>query len=66
MPRMGGKALAEELSKARPMLKVLYMSGYIDNVIDQHGVLPAGTYFIGKPFTTANLTRKVREVLDLT
>jgi PAS domain S-box-containing protein len=64
MPRMGGKALAEELLKSRPIVKVLYMSGYTDNTIDQHGVLPAGTHFIGKPFATADLTRKVREVID--
>ncbi len=56
----------EELLKARPTLKVLYMSGYTDNIIDQHGVLPTGTQFIGKPFTSQDLTRKVREVLDLT
>jgi two-component system cell cycle sensor histidine kinase/response regulator CckA len=66
MPQMSGKALADALSNARPILKVLYMSGYTDNIIDQHGVLPEGTHFIGKPFTTADLTRKVREVLDLT
>jgi two-component system, cell cycle sensor histidine kinase and response regulator CckA len=64
MPHMSGRALANELLKARPTLKVLYTSGYTDNTIDQHGVLPAGTNFIGKPFTTAALTRKVRQALD--
>ena len=65
MPHMSGKALAEEVLKTRPALKVLYMSGYTDNIIDQHGVLPAGTHCIGKPFSSADFTRKVREVLDL-
>ena len=66
MPRMSGRALAQELSKTRPTLKVLYMSGYTDDAIVHHGVLDAGTHFLGKPFTAADLTRKVREVLDLT
>jgi two-component system, cell cycle sensor histidine kinase and response regulator CckA len=64
MPRMNGRALAQELSKTRPKLKVVYMSGYTDNAIVHHGVLDAGTHFIGKPFTATDLTRKVREVLD--
>lgn len=64
MPRMGGRALAQELSKRRPALKVLYMSGYTDCAIVHHGVLDAGTRFLGKPFTEAELTRKVRNVLD--
>jgi two-component system cell cycle sensor histidine kinase/response regulator CckA len=64
MPRMGGRALAQELSKRRPALKVLYMSGYTDSAIVHHGVLDAGTRFLGKPFTEAELTRKVRKVLD--
>jgi two-component system cell cycle sensor histidine kinase/response regulator CckA len=64
MPGMSGRALAQELLKTRPDLKVLYMSGYTDNAIVHHGVLDAGTHFMGKPFTAADLTQKVREVLD--
>ncbi|MBI5510736.1 MAG: response regulator [Deltaproteobacteria bacterium] len=64
MPRMSGKTLAQELSKTRPTLKVVYMSGYTDNAIVHHGVLDAGTHFLAKPFTSTDLTRKVREVLD--
>jgi two-component system, cell cycle sensor histidine kinase and response regulator CckA len=63
MPRMNGKALAEELLKTHPELEVLYMSGYADDVIVHHGVLDAGTNFIGKPFMGDDLVRKVREVL---
>jgi PAS domain S-box-containing protein len=64
MPGMSGRALADALAKTRPTLKVLYMSGYTDNAIVHHGVLDAGTLFLGKPFTSATLTQKVREVLD--
>jgi len=64
MPRMGGRVLAEALLKARPTLEVLYMSGYTDDAILQHGVLQAGTHFIAKPFGGNQLTRKVRDVLD--
>jgi response regulator RpfG family c-di-GMP phosphodiesterase len=43
---------------------VLFASGYTDEAIVHHGVLDPGTHFIGKPFSAAELTRKVREVLD--
>jgi FixJ family two-component response regulator len=64
MPRMNGRALAQALSKARPALEDLYMSGYADDAIVHHGVLDAGTQFLAKPFTAADMARKVREVLD--
>jgi CheY-like chemotaxis protein len=64
MPQMSGKAFAEQLAKVRPETKVLYMSGYTDDAIVHHGVLDAGTQFIGKPFNAGDLMRKVREVLD--
>jgi PAS domain S-box-containing protein len=64
MPRVSGRELAERLIGLRPGLKVLYMSGYTDDAIVHHGVLDPGTHFVGKPFSSADLTRKVREVLD--
>jgi CheY-like chemotaxis protein len=64
MPKMNGRDLARELSKTRPMLKVLYMSGYTDDALSLRGVLEEGTCLLGKPFTAAELTQKVREVLD--
>jgi CheY-like chemotaxis protein len=64
MPLMGGQVLVQRLAKVRPKMKILYMSGYTDDTIVHHGVLDPGTHFIGKPFSAANLTTKVREVLD--
>jgi PAS domain S-box-containing protein len=64
MPRMSGKALAQALLKTRPMVKVLYMSGYADNAFVHHGVVDEGTYFLSKPFTATDITLKVRTVLD--
>ena len=64
MPGMNGRAVARELSLTRPGLKVLYMSGYTDSAIGHHGVLTPGTHFLGKPFTAADLTWRVRMVLD--
>jgi len=64
MPQMSGRVFIERIAKLRPGVKVLYMSGYTDSAIVHHGTLDAGTMFIGKPFNAADLTRKVREVLD--
>jgi PAS domain S-box-containing protein len=64
MPRMSGRALAQELAKMRPTVKVLYMSGYADNAFVRNGEIDEGTHFIGKPFTVGDLANKVREVLD--
>ena len=63
MPRMSGRELVERLAIIRPKATVLYMSGYTDNSIVHHGVLNAGTHFIAKPFSAADLTSKVGEVL---
>ena len=63
MPQMNGRQVADHLLAARPALKVLFMSGYTDAAIVQHGVLETGTHFLQKPFTPDGLSRKVREVL---
>ena len=64
MPEMSGRDLADRLVPQHPEMKVLFMSGYTDDVIADHGVLDAGTPFIQKPFAPDVLVRKVRDVLD--
>jgi CheY-like chemotaxis protein len=64
MPRMGGRELTEKLRVARPGIRVLYMSGYAASTIDEQDVVEPGTAFLRKPFTLADMLRKVRDVLD--
>jgi PAS domain S-box-containing protein len=64
MPGMNGRALYQEAVKRHPHLKVLYMSGYTENVIAHRGVLDAGIAYIQKPFTVQSIAAKVREVLE--
>jgi two-component system cell cycle sensor histidine kinase/response regulator CckA len=64
MPEMNGRELARALALAWPRMKVLFMSGYTDDAIVQHGVLEPGIAFLGKPFTSDALARKVRAILD--
>ena len=63
LPLMSGRQLAERLATMRPAMKVVFMSGYTDDAILQHGVLDSGVAYLQKPLTPASLTRKVREVL---
>jgi PAS domain S-box-containing protein len=64
MPGMNGRELAQRVSEIRPNTKVLYMSGYTENVIGHNGTLDAGVRLLQKPFTLHDLKNKVREVLD--
>jgi DNA-binding NtrC family response regulator len=63
MPGMSGADLARRLQDVRPGVRVLYMSGYTDNTVINQGMLPPGTPFMQKPFTSAALGRNVRGAL---
>ncbi|MEJ2040707.1 MAG: PAS domain-containing protein, partial [Desulfosarcinaceae bacterium] len=64
MPGINGRDLYYKAVEKRPGMKVIYLSGYTDNVIAHHGILDEGIQFIQKPFSTKALTTKIREVLD--
>ncbi len=64
MPGMNGRELAQRVSELRPNIKVLYMSGYTENVIGRDGTLDTGVRLLQKPFTLRDLKNTVREVLD--
>ena len=64
MPTLSGRELVERVAPMHPEMKVLFMSGYTEDVIIRHGVLDETMHFIEKPFTDNILLRKVRQVLD--
>jgi two-component system, cell cycle sensor histidine kinase and response regulator CckA len=64
MPEMGGIALAQELSRERPAMKVVYISGYTGRTFGAQGPIEPGSFFLMKPFTRDGLTQKIREALE--
>jgi len=65
MPGMNGRELAQRISEIRPNTRVLYMSGYTENVVGHNGTLDTGIRLLQKPFNLRDLKRMVREVLDI-
>ncbi|HUN60472.1 MAG TPA: PAS domain S-box protein [Candidatus Sulfotelmatobacter sp.] len=63
MPGTGGRELAARIMSTRPNIRVLYMSGYTENVITSGGMLERGLAFLQKPFSPSALVQKIREVL---
>jgi CheY-like chemotaxis protein len=64
MPGASGPELTKRLVEERRALRVIYMSGYTEEAIVQHGVLKPGIAFLHKPFTSETLGAKIREVLE--
>jgi two-component system cell cycle sensor histidine kinase/response regulator CckA len=62
MPKMSGRELAEQLGRTRPSLRTIFMSGYVDDAILQHG-LDDKRLFLQKPFKLVSLATKIQEVL---
>ena len=63
MPHMNGHELAAKLSGVRPEMKILYVSGYSDNDIGNHGFLDPRLKLLQKPFTPQTLARKIHDVI---
>jgi two-component system cell cycle sensor histidine kinase/response regulator CckA len=64
MPGMSGRQLAERVLSKRPQIKVMYMTGYTDDMVVQHKVLEPGVQLLQKPFSKMDLAAKVRATLD--
>jgi DNA-binding response OmpR family regulator len=64
MPGMSGRGLALVAATKRPEMAVLYTSGYTEDESLALGMLDGSTTFLGKPYSVAELTQRVREVLD--
>ena len=64
MPRMSGRELWERLTPLRPSMRVLFMSGYMDDAIVQHGVLSSEFAFVQKPLMPGAVLSKLRSILD--
>lgn len=64
MPEMGGRELAEVISVQLHGIKILFMSGYTDDIVANHGVLNDGVHLLNKPFTREQLEQKLKEVLN--
>lgn len=64
MPQMGGWEMAAQLRKLRPDLKILFTSGYNEEIVNAHGRVDDGVEFLPKPYLPAVLIQRVRQVLD--
>jgi two-component system, cell cycle sensor histidine kinase and response regulator CckA len=66
MPILGGRELATALAAEQPDVRILFISGYNEEAIQQHGVLLPGSEFLAKPFSPDALRQKVRDILHTT
>ena len=66
MPKMNGKEVLERVKKEKPHARVLFMSGYPGDVLQQRGVLEEGIALVSKPISPNDLLKKIRTMLDKT
>ncbi|NLH49523.1 MAG: PAS domain S-box protein [Myxococcales bacterium] len=66
MPGINGRQLAERFAKIHPETRVLFSSGYTEDIIAHHGMIDKGLHFIGKPYAPRALAKAIRKVLDET
>ena len=64
MPQMSGRRFADSLRAAHPNIKVLFISGYLEESLQPHDRCEPGMFFLPKPFDVEQLSAKVREALD--
>ena len=64
MPGMSGQEIVERIRAKSPDTRVLFMSGYTDNVVVRHGILEGEFEFLEKPFSADRLAAKIRQVLE--
>ena len=65
MPGMSGRALIDRLRQSHPKVRVIFMSGYTDDSVADHGVIDADTAFLQKPFSMGDLAALVRSTLSI-
>jgi CheY-like chemotaxis protein len=64
MPGLSGRQLVEQILELRPGTKVVFMTGYADDMLLRHKVLEPGVALLEKPFDKIQLAKKIREALD--
>jgi PAS domain S-box-containing protein len=64
LPGLNGRRLAEEASRRRPGIKILFITGYARDAIVHHGVLEEGVELLSKPFTIGSLAGKINQILQ--
>jgi two-component system, cell cycle sensor histidine kinase and response regulator CckA len=64
MPQLSGPEVAARVRLSHPETRVLYMSGYTDDVMAEHGIVTEVQDYLPKPFTAEDLLQRVRERLD--
>jgi two-component system, cell cycle sensor histidine kinase and response regulator CckA len=64
MTGMSGRELAEALRSRNPDIKVVFQSGYTDDMVVRYGILHAEVAFLQKPFTIDTLAKRIRDLLD--